>query len=231
MVGESWANFDLGEEPGEAPALDVAGDRARREHERRKSKRERRIREKHPRLGGLLLALGEQPPGELRWALGAAGEERVGELLAERCDDGVQILHDRRWPTGRANIDHLAIAPSGVWLIDAKAHRGAVTVERPLLAKPKLMIRGRDQTGLVEGLHRQVRDMRDLLAQIDPNIEVHGALCFTEANLPLMRTLTIAGYPLLHPKALAKRLNQPGALVQERIELLTIQLAARLPRA
>lgn len=229
-VGESWGELELGGEHV-VPSAGVAGGSARREHERRKAKRERLVREKHPRIGGLLIALREKPAHELNWAIGAAGEERVGRALAEHCSDDVLVLHDRRWPTGRANLDHLAIAPTGVWVIDAKAHKGRVAVERPLFAKPRLVIKDRDQTGLIEGLHRQVRDLGAVLAQIDPNVEVHGALCFTDADLPLMRTLTIAGYPLLRPKPLAKRLNQPGPLMRERAELLASQLAERLPVA
>jgi hypothetical protein len=192
---------------------------------------ERRIRERHPRVGGLLLALGEQPATELSSVLSTAPTEDVADVLKERCGDDVHVLHNRRWPGGRANIDHLAIAPSGIWLIDAKAYRGNVSVERRLHAKPRLVIRGRDRTNLVEALHRQVKTLRSLMATIDPNVEVHGTVCFTEADLPKFRTLSVAGYPLLRPKSLARRLNQPGPLMRERVELLTNQLAARLPSA
>jgi len=43
--------------PGEPPEFDrgTAGAGARREHARRKANRERRVREKHPHLGGLML--------------------------------------------------------------------------------------------------------------------------------------------------------------------------------
>jgi len=50
---------------------------ARREHERRKTERELGVRERHPRLGGVILALQDAPQHETRWARGADGEERA----------------------------------------------------------------------------------------------------------------------------------------------------------
>jgi hypothetical protein len=58
------------------------GASARREHQRRKDKREARVHEKHPYVGGLLLALGSQPGHEAAWARGADGEAFVAESLA-----------------------------------------------------------------------------------------------------------------------------------------------------
>ncbi len=52
------------------------------------------------------------------------------------------MLHDRRIPGSRANIDHIAIATSGVWVIDAKRYKGKVQVSRPLFGQPKLTIAG-----------------------------------------------------------------------------------------
>jgi hypothetical protein len=36
------------------------------------------------------------------------------------------VLHDRRIPGRRSNIDHLVIARSGVWVVDTKRYRGKV---------------------------------------------------------------------------------------------------------
>ncbi len=43
--------------------------------------------------------------------LGAGGEEQVAEWLSKRLVDDVIVLHDRRVPRSRANIDHIAILP------------------------------------------------------------------------------------------------------------------------
>jgi hypothetical protein len=125
-----------------------AGGSARREHERRKAKREAAVRARHPRLGGVILALQHAPPHEARWGRGAQGEELVEQTLSKRCPH-VPVLHDRRIPGSRANIDHIAVAATGVWVIDTKRYKGKVRVSKPLFHKPLLKIDGRNQTKLV----------------------------------------------------------------------------------
>jgi hypothetical protein len=90
------------------------GGSARREFERRKDAREARIRTKHPKIGGLILTLSGDPQSTRAWDTGAMGEERLGSRLNAVSSDAVLVLHDRRLPGSRANIDHLAVAPSGV---------------------------------------------------------------------------------------------------------------------
>jgi hypothetical protein len=64
----------------EAVAVDsgVAGASALREYERRKSKRETRIRQAHPKIGGLMLALSDDPQSTRAWQTGARGEVVLG---------------------------------------------------------------------------------------------------------------------------------------------------------
>jgi excisionase family DNA binding protein len=63
----------------DVPALDsgAAGASAQREYERRKTKREERMRTRHPKLGGLILALSEDPQSTKAWASGARGEAEI----------------------------------------------------------------------------------------------------------------------------------------------------------
>src|SRR4051794_11671365 len=181
--------------------LGTAGASARREHERRRANREKRTREKHPVIGGALLALRDDPSHERVWARGAGGEEHVARELAKRLNEGILVLHDRRIPGSRANIDHIAVAPSGVWVIDSKRYKGKVAIETPLLGKAKLTVAGRDQTKLIDGLARQVELVK---AAIAPEVPVHGALCFVDADLPVVFKLTFHGFPILYPRQLAK---------------------------
>lgn len=189
--------------------LGRAGASARREGERRRAARERRVGERHPRLGGVVLAFGREPASERAWERGAAGEERVAEVLARHLDPGVRVLHDRRIPGRRANIDHIALAASGVWVIDAKRYHGRVAIARPLVGSSRLKIAGRDRSRLADGLGRQVAAVERALAGVSPRPPVHGVLCFVEAQLPLVRTLRFAGFPLLHPRPLARRIGRP----------------------
>jgi hypothetical protein len=99
--------------------------------------------------------------------------------------ESVAVLHDRRIPGSRANIDHLVITTGGVWVIDSKRYSGQpeLRVEggwfRPRVEM--LRIGGRDGSGLVDGVLRQVELVR---AVVDP-IPVTGVLCFIDAEWPL----------------------------------------------
>ncbi len=176
---------------------------------------------------------------ERNWSTGADGEHDLASYLARRCPD-IPMLHDRRAPASRGNIDHIAIAPSGVYVIDCKRYKGKIEVSEPLLGggKAKLKINGRDQTKLIEGLDKQVSRVRRAITEIEPEVPIHGCLCFVapegflaDSGLPLLRTLRIGGYPLYYPRRLAKRLNQSGALEPDHAVRLQAELAERLPEA
>jgi hypothetical protein len=209
--------------------IGTAGASARREHERWRANREQRVREKHPHLGGFILALTDAPQHEKAWSRGADGEEQVARSLGRRLRADSVMLHDRRIPGTRANIDHLVIAPSGVWVVDAKRYKGKVAVAKPLFGEAKLTIAGRDRSRLIDGLDWQVGRVRAVLAELHLESPVHGALCFLEADLPFVGNLTFRGYPLLYCKRLAKRMNAAGPLTPEQVHTFAYALANRLP--
>lgn len=60
---------------------------------------------------------------------------------------------------------------------------------------------------------------------------MQGALCFTRADLPLLRTQEFRGHLLVYRRGLAKRLNRPGALDRTLIDAVARQLAVTLPPA
>jgi hypothetical protein len=61
------------------------------------------------------------------WAAGAEGERRVGAAL-EALGPAWRIVHDVHWPgRPKANLDHVAVGPTGIWVVDAKNWTGRVT--------------------------------------------------------------------------------------------------------
>ena len=138
------------------------------------------------------------------------------------------LLHDRCIPGSRANIDHLAVAPSGVWVIDAKKYNGKVEVRNPLFGQAKLLINGRDKSKLADGLAKQVALVEEVVRDDAP---VRGVFCIVDADLPLLRTLSFRGYPLLYRKKLAKKLSVEGPLPDGRVRELAARLAERFPSA
>jgi hypothetical protein len=65
-----------------------------------------------------------------RWLRGAAGEEATAALLDRLPRRKWVVRHDLRLPGSRANVDHLVIGPTGVWVIDSKAYRAHLSVHR-----------------------------------------------------------------------------------------------------
>jgi hypothetical protein len=189
------------------------GASAAREYHRRKSSREARTRKRHPWIGNLLLALRSAPQHELAFRRGALGEQAVAASLGRRTARGQAIiLHDRRMPGGQGNIDHLAVAPTGVFVIDAKNVKGNVRVANPRFGAAKLLIAGCDRTKLIDGLDRQMAAVRNALASSETEVPVQGVLCFPIADLPLFGSRKMRGHLLLGPRALARRLNADGPL-------------------
>ena len=227
------------------PAVAVAvprqtpGGSAQAEFERRSQRRQDRVRRDHPRLGGLLLALTDDPVSTRVWAQGAAGERAVASALDELSGSHLELLHDRVMrdaSSGRltkANIDHLAIAATGVWVIDAETHRGALEVRRSGgLFGPRveqLVIAGRDQTKLVHGLLKQVAAVRQQLDDVGAAVPVLGALCFVGTELPWFGSSSIAGVPLVGRRGLGKLLRAEGPVATEERQAISQYLSQRFP--
>jgi Nuclease-related domain len=61
------------------------------------------------------------------WQRGAAGERRTARLLDRLTCEGFVVFHDLAVPGNiRANVDHLAIGVTGVFVIDSKQWTGSV---------------------------------------------------------------------------------------------------------
>jgi len=215
----------------------TAGASARREHERRAAKREARIRTAHPHLGGLIMALSDEPQPTRAWARGARGEELLAKRLDALGDRGVLLLHDRRIPPTRANIDHLAISAAGVFVIDAKRYRGrpSLRIEGGILRRrtETLLVGRRDCTKLLQGVQKQVELVRGAIAAAGfAGVPIHGALCFIEADWPLIGgSFTTAGIDVLWPKKAAEKITAGGPVTDEVTLALHRSLATKFPPA
>lgn len=184
-----------------------AGASARREYERRRAKDEARIRGEWGRFGGLAVALTPERASTRSWITGATGEERVGSLLDRVASPRVRVLHDRRIPGSKANIDHLVVTGDAVWVVDTKRYRGRPTLRvdggilRPRVER--LVVGSRDQTKLVEGVLRQVE-----IVERAVSVPVLGVLCFVEADWPLLGgAFQVRGVEVLWPGKLERRVT------------------------
>jgi len=81
-------------------------------------------------VGGLGWQLRFRPSADSRaWRRGVKGERRAARLLAPLERHGWAVLHDLAIPGSQANIDHLAIGPGGVLLVDSKQYRGRLRLD------------------------------------------------------------------------------------------------------
>ena len=222
----------------------TAGASARREHERRVEREQRaraaaaaedaawraQVRADHPVLGRVAAALTPRPvvgvesQATRAWAVGSAGEQRVGELL-NRCS-AAYSLHDRGVPRTKANIDHIVLGPAAVYVVDAKRYTGRVEKRGE-----RLYVAGRNRSRLLDGVRRQLEVVRAAVG--DDGVPIEAVLCFVGAEWPLVfaRPLRFGDVVGLWPDRLLELVATPGPMTVARTMELARRLAAALPPA
>jgi len=125
------------------------------------------------------------------WSAGAEGERQVASTLATLAPYGWTALHDVHWP-GRpqANLDHVAIGPGGVVIIDAKNWTGEVA-----LADGVLRQNGYRRDRELEGVAEACSAVTVLLAP-QHRTKVQAALCLVgqdQAPRPAGPGVTVVG--------------------------------------
>ncbi len=60
------------------------------------------------------------------WRRGYEGERVIGELLEDGLSDKYHVFNDVKFPGRKANIDHIVVGPSGIFVLDTKNWRGMV---------------------------------------------------------------------------------------------------------
>ncbi len=171
------------------------------------------------------------------WRKGAIGEYLMSLMLQEHLRTDATFLNDRAIPNAKNNVDHIVVAPSGVWAIDAKKWGGVIDYRPPnsKRVRERLFVDGVDQTRKIE----EVYDFLIPIVQVigDRNIRVRPAMAFVEAEYTfrLGIRLLIKG-PLVHdgvmladPRRLIRKINREGPLDAPAISRITSWLNAQLP--
>jgi len=160
------------------------------------------------------------------------GETALGARLDQQASEPLYVLHDRRIPGTKANIDHIVVATGGVFVVDAKRYVGKrpeLRVEGGILRPhiEKLMVGGRDSTKLVDGVLGQVERVHPALD--DPSIEVSGVLCI-DADWPLIGSFfSTRGVRVVSPRRLSKILEAASGGVD--VSTVRDRIAAAFPVA
>ena len=223
-AGDHGASVDTG----------VAGASARREFERRKAAREVQVKGRFGKvLGGVVLAISTEPQSTRAWARGATGEEKLAHALAGLAD--VEVLHDRRVPGTRGNIDHIVIAAAGVYVVDAKRYRGLIRIRDRgglLRADRRLYVGSRDCSRLAENMGWQVEAVKSIVqsAGLDAMPPVIPVLCFIDGEWPLLFPPETYEGVRLEGKRSIRRLIAHGSLLNATTrDQLTRMLAMAFP--
>jgi hypothetical protein len=172
------------------------------------------------------------------WGTGARGERAVGARLAKIESKGVVAIHDRRIPGSRANIDHIAVAPSGAYVIDTKVVSGKVVVKTtgPIWNRGpvRLFIKGRDKSSFIEGMDRQVEAVSRVLQSVPwaAGVGIHPMVVLVGAEVGfLAKPWRIRGVWVGWPREMQRVLTKRGSLSTSQVEQLSRALASRLPVA
>lgn len=228
----------------------MAGGSAQREFERRKAKERAAIRRNLPwtvplvvalSVGGGLLA--ERFIGSLGWlaglivaaylglhlwstsshitayGIGAEGERLTGRVLDKL--DGYVVLHDRKIPGSKANIDHVAIGPGGVFVIETKRYKGEVTVKGD-----DLFIGGRKKTEFIEQTWREAVNVQTVLAEHMARLALNvvPVLCIHGSSVPWK---TVQGVRLVGPRGLKKLISKAKPVLSEEDVQVLAEVAER----
>jgi nuclease-like protein len=156
------------------------------------------------------------------WRDGARGERATARRLRrlERC--GYTVLHDLAMPGSRANLDHIVIGPSGVFVIASKRYRGR------LHQTPDGML-WHGHYPLAQALATlwwEARLVGDTLGT-DPQVPITPLLVIHHATIP-WGGLVVADIPVVAPGAITEILGLEPVLPAEEVDSVTRQALARL---
>ena len=218
-----------------APALDVgvAGGSAQQQYERLHLRREQELEHRWGRLAGVAKFLSDDPRSITVWAQGSKGERILAEHLSQALGERAALLHDRKVPGGRRNIDHIVVAASGVWVVDTKRWSGLVEqrdVGGWFRTDRRLYVKGRDRTEAIDAMGWQLEAVQDALDAGLPDVPLHAAVCFVEAEWQwFAKPFELKGVRVSGPKSLAAAIAADGPLGLREVTEVAFTLAAALP--
>jgi hypothetical protein len=224
----------VGAQPPPAADPGVAGSSARRVFDRRRAAREARVKGRlGEMLGGVVLAITDEPQSTRAWRIGAIGEEKLASALSGV--PGIRTLHDRSVPGTRGNIDHIIVAPAGVFVVDAKNYQGLIAIrDRGGLfhSDLRLFVGRRDCSRLAENMDWQCKAVTRVLEAIGLETipPVIGVLCFVDGEWPLlMPPETFKSVRLEGTRSIRELIDSKRSLDPAAIARIAESIAAALP--
>lgn len=165
------------------------------------------------------------PREALAWGRGAKGERKTGDGLVPLERRGFVLLHDRRIPGGRGNIDHIAIGPQGIFVIESKYLSGTIEI-----TNNRLFIADNERQNVVEEVYREALATQIALGERLNHLRltVTPILCIHGSRVPWLDT-KVAGIRLFSGRELRKIADGPAVLSVDQVQELA-QLANKALR-
>lgn len=152
------------------------------------------------------------------WRRGAEGEEKTERWLSKLPPE-YSVLHDLAIPGSKANVDHLVIGPTGVFVVDSKNYSGKITEN----AKGELWS-GRHP------LARKIETINWEATQVSVIIDspVDALLCVLGAELP-RRNIVKTGVKLAGPRGSLRIIQEgPSVLGADDVDRLSARAMQKL---
>lgn len=145
---------------------------------------------------------------------GAYAEEVVAERLKE-LPEGYQVFNDITFEG--FNIDHVAVGPGGIFLVETKSHKGNVDAKGDTL----LLNGAQPSKNFLNQAWRQAYQLRDFIKKhSSKEWNITPVLCFTRAFVKIRQP--IKGIAVVNGKYLSTYLSrQSKKLSSEDIEIVT----------
>jgi hypothetical protein len=159
------------------------------------------------------------------WSIGAEGEEATASYLDHLAADGYVVMHDLRRSMSTANIDHVVIGPTGVFVIETKNIKGTLRIDGE-----DVFIGGR-RVRIVDEVRKEVQAVWNALGSMleDKGIRVQALICAHRADLPWFRR-TVAGIRVVTPRRLTAAITSgPVVLLPQDIAELRMLAVKMLP--
>jgi hypothetical protein len=138
---------------------------------------------------------------------------RIGAFLEHELGDIAIVLHGLRVPGSGASIDHVVVAPSGVWVVDS-------TWRSDFRLDP-------DGCGgvCVEAMERRARIVAAAVGRAR-EVPIRAALCFESVHWgSAPHPFWIEGVLITHPTDLVERVRAAGPLDEETMGWIAARLA------
>jgi hypothetical protein len=157
---------------------------------------------------------------------------RIAADLEAGLSDRAVVLHDRKVPDHVWSIDHIAVAPSGVWVIDVEDVHGRVEQRDGLYCTDfRLVVGGKDRSRLIDSMPRRAEAVTEALGSVD-TLPVIPVICFVHAEWPLLsKPFKQRGVWVTWPRELVSMISTADVLDPPVIDEIAAELDQRLPAA